>query len=71
MLAPYRKLIETRVLATADKRSYRAAVSLLRDLRAAHLAIGDAAGFRAYIEHLRTEHRRRPTFIAHLDAAGL
>lgn len=71
VLAPYRKLIETRVLVTAGKRSYQAAVSLLRDLRAAHLATGDAAGFSAYIGQLRTEHRRRPTFIAHLDAAGL
>ncbi|ABW14724.1 conserved hypothetical protein [Parafrankia sp. EAN1pec] len=71
VLAPYRELIETRVLAAADKRRYRTAISLLRDLRETHLAIGDAAGFSAYIDHLRAEHRRRPTFIAHLDAAGL
>ncbi|WP_462188614.1 MULTISPECIES: hypothetical protein [unclassified Frankia] len=71
VLAPYRTLIEARVLTTADKCSYRAAARLFRDLRAACLAIGDAAGFSAYIGQLRTEYRRLPTCIAQLDAAVL
>lgn len=62
---------ETRVITTVDKRSHGAVVSLFHDLRAARLAIGDAAGSSACIGQLRTEHRRRLAFIADLEAADL
>ncbi|WP_261561974.1 tetratricopeptide repeat protein [Frankia tisae] len=71
VLEPYQKMIGTRILVAADKRRYRFAIGLLRNLRDAYFAVGDAAGFAMYIDHLRAEHRRRTTFIADLDAAAL
>jgi hypothetical protein len=39
-------------------------------LRDAYQALGDPGSFTAYLDDLRVEHRRRPTFIAHLDAVS-
>jgi uncharacterized Zn finger protein len=70
VIGPYRMLVERHVLDARDKHRYRRAIALLPDLHAAYLASGDGQGFAAYVEQLRTEHRRRPAFLATLQAAG-
>jgi hypothetical protein len=71
VIGPYRTLVAAHILDSADKRRYQRAIALLPRLRAAHQALDDAEGFTAYVAHLRTEHKRRPTFCAQLEAAGL
>ena len=44
------------------------ALKLLTPLRAAHLALGDTAGFAEYLDELRDRHRIRPTFLRKLAA---
>jgi hypothetical protein len=68
---PYRSLIDAQLLDSGDKRRYDRAIALLRSLRDAYAATGETAQFDAYLSALRTEHRRRPTFVAKLDAAHL
>jgi hypothetical protein len=68
---PYRQLIEEHLLDSRDKRRYQRAIALLRRLRDAHRATGDLPSFDAYLTDLRTRHKRRPTFLAKLDAARL
>jgi len=65
---PYRDLIEGHILASHDKWRYERALKLLTPLRAAYLALGDAAGFAGYLDALRGRHRIRPTFLRKLDA---
>ncbi|MFY1702980.1 tetratricopeptide repeat protein [Micromonospora sp. WMMA1923] len=69
--APYREAIDTQLLDSYDKRRYDRAITLLGNLRDAHIATGDTAPFTAYLDQLRVEHRRRPTFLAKLDTARL
>ena len=71
VIEPYRELVEAHVLDSRDKRRYRRAITLLRQLRDAHIAAGDSDAFAAYLQDLRVRHRRRPTFLAELDAAAL
>lgn len=71
VVGPYRMLIGRHILDAADKRRYQRAIALLPRLHAAYQALGDTNAFRAYIEELRAEHKRRPAFRAQLDAAGL
>jgi uncharacterized Zn finger protein len=68
---PYRALIDAQLLDSYDKRRYDKAITLLRGLREAYGATGEAVRFSAYLHELRAEHRRRPRFLAKLDAAGL
>jgi len=68
---PYRALIDAQLLDSSDKHRYDKAITLLRHLREAYSATGDTAGFDAYRQALRTEHRRRPMLLAKLAAAGL
>lgn len=68
---PYRALIDAQLLDSYDKRRYDKAITLLRSLREAYTATGETARFDAYLQALRAEHRRRPTFLAKLDAAPL
>jgi hypothetical protein len=68
---PYRALIDAQLLDSYDKRRYDKAIALLRSLREAYTATGETAQFDAYLEGLRADHRRRPTFLAKLDAARL
>ncbi|MGC5021451.1 hypothetical protein [Micromonospora sp. DT47] len=70
VIQPYRDLVEQAILNSADKRRYRRAVALLPALRAAYQATGEPAAFPRYLAELRTEHKRRPTFLTTLDAAG-
>ncbi|MEV4690518.1 DUF6880 family protein [Micromonospora echinospora] len=66
---PYQALIDAQLLDSYDKRRYDRAITLLRNLREAYVATGEVTRFEAYLEALRAEHRRRPTFLAKLDAA--
>lgn len=68
---PYQALIDAQLLDSSDKRRYDKAITLLRSLREAYTATGDTARFSVYLHELRAEHRRRPTFVAKLDAARL
>ena len=68
---PYRSLIDAQLLDSTDKRRYDKAIVLLRNLRDAYAATGETTQFDAYLFALRTEHRRRPTLLAKLDAAHL
>jgi hypothetical protein len=43
---------------------------LAKGYRRRYAATGETAQFDAYLFALRTEHRRRPTLVAKLDAAG-
>ncbi|MFJ8691284.1 DUF6880 family protein [Micromonospora wenchangensis] len=66
---PYQALIDAQLLDSHDKRRYDRAITLLRNLREAYAATDEVTRFDAYLETLRAEHRRRPTFLAKLDAA--
>ncbi|MEU6974047.1 DUF6880 family protein [Kitasatospora aureofaciens] len=70
VLGPYRFLVHAQLADTGQYR-YDRAVRLLRRLRAAHTAAGDPEGFTRYLAELRTEHKRKTSFIAKLDKAGL
>ena len=71
VIQPYRDLVEQAILNSANKRRYRRAVALLSALQAAYQADGLPAAFPPYLAELRVEHKRRPTFLKTLDAAGL
>lgn len=60
-----------RVLETTDKRNYKWAADLLKDMRAAAQAAGAEAEFAEFLAAVREENRRRPTCIKVLDRAGL
>lgn len=70
VLAPYRYLVQAQ-LSDTGKYRYDRAAKLLRRLRTAHTAAGDPDGFTRYLTELRTEHKRKTTFLAKLDKAGL
>ncbi|MEU5949769.1 hypothetical protein ABZ793_30040 [Micromonospora sp. NPDC047465] len=71
VIQPYRDLVEQAILDSADKWRYRRAVALLPALRAAYEAVGEPGAFGQYLAELRIAHKRRPTFLKTLDAAGL
>jgi uncharacterized Zn finger protein len=71
VIQPYRDLVQQTILNSADKRRYQRAVALLTALRAAYQAAGEPTAFPQYLADLRSEHKRRPTFLKTLDAAGL
>ncbi|MEV6815280.1 hypothetical protein [Micromonospora sp. NPDC051296] len=66
---PYQALIDVQLLDSYDKRRYDKAIALLRNLREAYATTGETTQFDVYLEALRAQHRRRPTFLAKLDAA--
>lgn len=69
-LAVFERLVDE-ALVTADRRSYAAAVRILKKARSAAEAAGMADAFAANVARLRELHRRRPTLIATLDKAGM
>jgi hypothetical protein len=71
VIGPYQDMVERYIRDSTDKRRYRRAVALLPALRAAYTATGDPAAFPAYVTDLRLRHKRRPTFLKTLDAAGV
>lgn len=59
------------VLVQADKRAYRDAVRHLKAARRAATAAGRPAELTEHLTGLRERNRRRPSFMAMLDKAGL
>ncbi|SCG72342.1 hypothetical protein GA0070560_1622 [Micromonospora halophytica] len=68
---PYRALVNAHLLDSHDKRRYDTAITLLRHLRDAYAATGETDQFARYLDELRGQHRRRPSFLAKLDVARL
>ncbi|PWR16385.1 hypothetical protein DKT69_05935 [Micromonospora sicca] len=68
---PYRALVNAHLLDSHDKRRYDTAITMLRHLRDAYAATGETDQFAKYLDELRGQHRRRPPFLAKLDAARL
>ncbi|NND02186.1 MAG: hypothetical protein HKN91_05315 [Acidimicrobiia bacterium] len=62
----YVRVVES-ILATTDRRAYRAAVKQLKNAKRAAVAAGLSTEHHAYLVGLREEHRRRPTLVAMLD----
>jgi hypothetical protein len=66
----YQRLADE-VLGRADKRAYRDAVRHLKAARRAATAADQTAEFGEHLSGLRERNRRRPSFMAMLDKAGL
>ena len=58
-----------RVLLTTEKRAYRTAVRLLRKVKRAMKRAERATEFPPYVAGLRATHKRRPSFVAMLEAS--
>ncbi|MGH8776998.1 MAG: hypothetical protein ACRDWI_18240 [Jiangellaceae bacterium] len=69
-LAVYLRLADE-VLVDTDKRAYRDAVRHLKAARRAATAADQSANFTEHLTGLRERNRRRPSFMAMLDKAGL
>lgn len=69
-MSVYLRLIES-TLRTADRRAYRSAAKQLKRMQRAASAATLSEEFDGHLAALREKHRRRPTFIAILDKAGL
>ncbi len=69
-LAVYARVVDE-ILVETDRRAYRRAVRILKQARVAAHNAGETDAFAANVARLREVHRRRPTFIATLDAAKL
>jgi hypothetical protein len=55
VVQPYRALVERHLLDSRDKWRYERALKLLTPLRAAHLSLGDNAGWTQYLDGLRDD----------------
>jgi hypothetical protein len=66
----YERLVDE-ALVTADRRSYAAAIRVLKKARSTAAAGGITERFDATVARLRDEHRRRPALISMLDRAGM
>ncbi|MGH3842775.1 MAG: DUF6880 family protein [Pseudonocardiaceae bacterium] len=71
VIKPWQQLIQRRLDASTDKYRYSKAIKMLRQLRDAYRATGDAPGFGTYLDRLRDHHKRKTSFIAKLDRANL
>jgi tetratricopeptide (TPR) repeat protein len=71
VIEPWQQLIQRRLDAGTDKYRYGKAIKMLRQLRDAYRATGDALGFGTYLDRLRDQHKRKTSFIAKLDRANL
>lgn len=71
VIAPYQDLIELRVAMTGDKYRYNKAVKTITRLGEAYRRSGDEDGFAGYLADLRNRHKRKTSFVARLDRAGL
>jgi uncharacterized protein DUF6880 len=71
VIEPWQQLIQQRLDASADKYRYSKAITMLRQLRDAYRATGDALGFETYLDRLRDRHQRKTSFIAKLDRTNL
>jgi hypothetical protein len=71
VIEPWQQLIQQRLDANTDKYRYSKAITMLRQLRDAYRATGDALGFGTYLDRLRDRHKRKTSFIAKLDRTNL
>ena len=71
VIEPWQQLIQRRLDASTDKYRYSKAITMLRQLRDAYQATGDALGFKTYLDRLRDRHQRKTSFIAKLDRTNL
>ena len=71
VIEPWQRLIQRRLDASTDKYRYGKAITMLRQLRDAYQAIGDATGFGTYLDRLRDRHKRKTSFIAKLNRTHL
>jgi tetratricopeptide (TPR) repeat protein len=71
VIEPWQRLIQQRLDTSTDKYRYSKAIKMLRQLRDAYRASGDASGFGTYLDRLRDRHKRKTSFIAKLDRANL
>jgi uncharacterized protein DUF6880 len=71
VIEPWQQLIQQRLDASTDKYRYSKAIKMLRQLRDAYRATGDALGFETYLDRLRDRHKRKTSFIAKLDRTNL
>jgi hypothetical protein len=71
VIEPWQQLIQQRLDASTDKYRYSKAITMLRQLRDAYRATGDALGFETYLDRLRDRHKRKTSFIAKLDRTNL
>ncbi|MFL6124006.1 DUF6880 family protein [Actinophytocola sp.] len=71
VIKPWQRLVQRRLDTSTDKYRYGKAIEMLRRLRDAYRAVGDVARFGTYLDHLRDRHKRKTSFIAKLDRAGL
>ncbi len=71
VIVPYQGLIERRLETVGDKYRYNKAVKSMVRLREAYRRSGNGAGFSGYLAGLRDRHKRKTSFIAKLDKAGL
>ncbi|MEU9171155.1 DUF6880 family protein [Streptomyces sp. NPDC048420] len=70
-VVPYRRLIDLYLGESGNKYRYQYAVRHLKTLRDVHRALGTEPEFTDYLHGLRAEHRRKTSFLARLDRAGL
>jgi hypothetical protein len=68
---PLYMLVADEMLLETGRRAYARSVPVLKHARRAADAAGQGEWFATRIADLREQHRRRPTFIAMLDKAGL
>ena len=71
VIKPWQQLIQRRLDASTDKYRYSKAIKMLRQLRDAYQATGDALGFETYLDRLRDRHKRKTSFITKLDRTNL
>ncbi|MCY0933406.1 DUF6880 family protein [Streptomyces sp. H34-S4] len=71
VIAPYRRLVDLYLAEGGNKYRYQYAVRHLKALRTVHGALGSEREFTGYLTALRAEHKRKTSFIARLDQAGL
>jgi hypothetical protein len=71
VIKPWQQLIQQRLNTNTDKYRYSKAITMLRQLRDAYRATGDAPGFETYLDRLRDRHKRKTSFIAKLDRTNL
>ncbi|GAA2427695.1 hypothetical protein GCM10010191_45760 [Actinomadura vinacea] len=69
--APYQDLIELRLQNTSDKYRYNKAIKMIARLGEVYRRSGDEARFPLYLTDFRDRHKRKTSFIAKLDRAGL
>ncbi|MBT2480854.1 DUF6880 family protein [Streptomyces sp. ISL-94] len=71
VIGPYRRLIDLYLAEGGNKYRYQYAARHLKALRTVHRELGNEPEFTGYLDALRAEHKRKTSFIARLDQAGL